>query len=220
MPQYDPTDRRPIRSRQSWWAQSATRLLVRLNASPNGISIAGMIAAICAGVALYFTGRLDGVPQRACWFAAGLLCQVRLLCNLLDGMVAVARNIASRKGELYNEVPDRISDSVVFIGLGYAAGSHVALGFLAALVSVLIAYVRVLARSIGAPNDFCGPLAKQQRMALVTALAAYLTFASESWRLAWGEATIVLSLVVLGGVATALRRLRRAATYLSLGGTP
>lgn len=211
---YDPRDRRPIRSRDTAWAQAATKMLVRMQVSPNAISLAGMFAAIIAGVALYFTGQLEELGQRSCWLAAGLLCQIRLLCNLLDGMVAVSRNIASRKGELFNEVPDRISDAAVFSGLGYAAGSDIALGYVAAVAAVFVAYVRVLARSIGAPNDFCGPLAKQQRMALVTLLAAYLALVPVTWHWSWGEAKLILLVVIAGCVVTALRRLRRAAIFL------
>jgi phosphatidylglycerophosphate synthase len=139
---------------------------------------------------------------------------VRLLCNLFDGMVAVARKIASRTGELYNEVPDRVSDAAVFIGLGYAAGGEPALGYLAALTAVFVAYVRAMAKSIGAPNDFCGPMAKPQRMALATVLGVYLSLAPESWRLPWSEVRIVLVVVIAGGIATAMHRLARAAIHL------
>jgi phosphatidylglycerophosphate synthase len=39
---------------------------------------------------------------------------------MLDGMVALASCRDSKVGELYNEVPDRVSDAAVFIGVGYA----------------------------------------------------------------------------------------------------
>jgi len=74
-------------------------------------------------------------------------------------MVATARGTASPIGELYNEVPDRISDAAVFIGLGYAAASQPELGYLAALTSLFTAYIRATARATGAPQDFCGPMA-------------------------------------------------------------
>ena len=125
-----------------------------------------------------------------------------------------ARDITSPKGELYNEIPDRVSDAAVFIGLGYSAGGDVKFGYLAALVSVFVAYIRAIAKSIGAPNDFCGPMAKPQRMALATVLALYMAIWPASWRLPWGEAKLVLAVVVFGGIATALRRLVRAARHL------
>ncbi len=51
-------------------------------------------------------------------------------------------------------MPDRISDAAVYYRLGYAHSVDLALGYLAALVSVFVAYVRAAAKSIGAPNDF------------------------------------------------------------------
>jgi phosphatidylglycerophosphate synthase len=211
---YEPLERRPLRSRETGWARAVTQLLVRVGASPNGISVFGMIAALAAGFAFAATSRVEGLGQRGLWLAGAALCQLRLLCNLFDGMVAVARGIASRKGELYNEVPDRISDAAVFIGLGYSMGSEPALGYLAALVCVFVAYVRAMAKSIGAPNDFCGPLAKPQRMALATIVGVYVALRPESWQLQWSEVRIVLVVVIAGGVVTAIRRLLRAARHL------
>ena len=48
--------------------------------------------------------------------------QLRLLCNMLDGMVAVEGGKGSRTGEIYNEVPDRIADPLLLVPAGYAIG--------------------------------------------------------------------------------------------------
>ena len=213
-PAYDPTDRRPIQSRNTRWAEAATSLLVKRGISPNAISLFGMLAAMAAGAAFFSTSFTTGPMQRVLWFCGGVLCQVRLLCNLFDGMVALERNIASPKGELYNEVPDRVSDSAVFIGLGYAIGGSIPLGWFAALISVFVAYIRAMSKSLGAPNDFCGPMAKPQRMAFATALALYLAFSPAAWRFSGGEAKVVLMVVILGGIVTAIRRLTRTEKYL------
>lgn len=210
---YEPLERRPLKSRDTRWAHAVAGFLATRGASPNGISIFGMNAAIGAGAAYFATLHVDGWAERGLWLIGGALCQVRLLCNLFDGMVAVARGVASPKGELYNEVPDRVSDAAIFVGLGYAA-TDPALGFAAALVAVFTAYVRAMAKAAGAPNDYCGPMAKPQRMALVTALSAWLAIRPDAWALAWGEIRIVLVLVIAGGLITAVRRLYRAARRL------
>lgn len=213
-PAFDPSDRRPIQSRNTRWAESVTEFLVRRGASPNGISLLGMYAAIAAGILFFTTSVTSGFGCRALWLCAGLLCQVRLLCNLFDGMVAIKRNIASPLGELYNEVPDRVSDAAILIGLGYALGGDVILGYIAALVSVFVAYVRAMAKSTGAPNDFCGPMAKPQRMALTTVVALYMTFAPTDWISHFSAPKIVLAVIIFGGLVTAIRRLARAAKHL------
>jgi phosphatidylglycerophosphate synthase len=212
-PNADP-QRRPIRSRDTFWARSITNALVRTGISPNAISLAGMLAAIAAGCAFAATSNATEFTHRALWLSGALLCQLRLLCNLFDGMVAIARGIASPTGELYNEVPDRISDAAIFIGLGYAATSQPELGYLAALTSVFVAYVRATGRSLGAGNDFCGPMAKPQRMALVTLLGIYLAFAPDAWRSSHGEARIILAAIIAGNLMTAARRLKHAGSRL------
>jgi phosphatidylglycerophosphate synthase len=211
---YRPLERRPLRSRDTRWAHAFAGFLAARGASPNGISVFGMIAAIGAGAAYFATGPVGGWGERGLWLVGGALCQVRLLCNLFDGMVAIARGVASPKGELYNEVPDRVSDAAIFIGLGYASLSDPVLGFAAALVAVFTAYVRAMAKAAGAPNDYCGPMAKPQRMALVTALSVWLAVRPDAWTLPWGETRIVLALIIALGLVTALRRLIRAARRL------
>ena len=154
------------------------------------------------------TSHLDGIPQRLAWLAAGALVVVRLLANMLDGMVAIGSGASSTVGELYNEVPDRVSDSAALIGLGYAAGGEPVLGFVAALAAVFTAYVRALGKGAGAGQEFVGPFAKQQRMACVIGCAAYCGLAPTDWLLG-GLPTIVLGVVAIGSFFTAIRRLRR-----------
>ena len=213
-PKYDSSDRRPIQSRNTRWAEVGTDGLVKLGISPNGISLIGMFAAITAGVLFSCTSTTTSFSGRMLWLCGGLLCQVRLLCNLFDGMVAIKRNIASPVGELFNEVPDRVSDAAILIGLGYSVGGDSALGFSAALVSVLVAYVRAMAKSTGAPNDFCGPMAKPQRMAVVTVVALYMAFAPIPWTSSWSVVRLALLIVIIGGLVTAGRRLVRAGKHL------
>ena len=114
--------RRPIAARQLGAVQHAAAWLVGRGASANAISVAGMAAALAAGACFALVPALPG-GARLLWLAGAALVQARLLANLLDGMVAIGRGIASPVGELFNEVPDRVSDTAVLAGLGWAAGS-------------------------------------------------------------------------------------------------
>lgn len=213
---YVPNDRRPIASRNTRWAERVAKRLAARGASPNGISIFGMTAAVAAGALLYATPHAEPLVQRALWIGAALFIQVRLLCNLFDGMVAVATGKASPVGELYNEVPDRVSDAVVLIGVGYAVGGHVILGFAAACAAIFVAYVRAMGTVAGGGSHFSGPMAKPQRMFLVTVSALYMALAPASWT-SWGSVgvpTIALAVVAVGCAVTALRRLASATSAL------
>jgi phosphatidylglycerophosphate synthase len=129
-------------------------------------------------------------------------------------MVAVEGGKRSSVGELFNEAPDRVSDAATLVGAGYAAGAEPVWGWAAACVALFVAYVRALAKTAGAPNDFCGPMAKQHRMALMTVAALYVAAAPADWRPKFGAITFALTVIVVGGLATAVRRLVRAARFL------
>jgi phosphatidylglycerophosphate synthase len=177
-----------------------------------------MVSGIAAAAALAATPHLAGWERRCAWLGTALLVQLRLLANMLDGMVAIEWGKASAVGELYNEVPDRVSDAAILIGAGYAQGGDMALGYLAACAALFTAYVRAVGRSVGAPHDFCGPMAKQQRMFVVTMLALYCGLAPDDWQpldsSKRGLMAVGLAVIVVLGLATALRRLRRIAQNL------
>jgi phosphatidylglycerophosphate synthase len=210
-------DRRPIATRNRKWAQSATAWLASRNVSPNAISIAGMSACIVAGLAL---GLTSVEYNRIFWLAAALGAQLRLAANMLDGMVALASGRDSKVGELYNEVPDRVSDAAVFIGAGYAWGGNVALGYIATILAIFTAYVRAVGKITGAPNEFCGPMAKQHRMLVITVACLYSVVVPRSWQIFHlddfpvGVMSLALTLIIAGCVITVLRRFKRIARAL------
>jgi len=204
--------RRPLRSRNRAWAIGAAAVLARNGVSPNAISLASILFAAVAALALA-AGRGAGDALHAVLMlvaAAGI--QLRLLCNLLDGLVAVEGGRGSKSGEVFNDAPDRAADAILFVAAGYALpwpawGS--ALGWSAALLAVLTAYVRLLGGALGRPQDFAGPMAKQHRMAALTiaclaAIAEALLFDSRGRVLAVG-----LAVIVLGSALTIARRLVR-----------
>jgi phosphatidylglycerophosphate synthase len=212
-------DRRPIATRNRKWAQAATAWLAARRVSPNGISIAGMCACIAAGIALGVTSVAD---YRILWIIAALGAQLRLTANMLDGMVALASGRSSKVGELYNEIPDRISDAAVFIGAGFAWGGNIALGYIATILAVFTAYVRAAGKIAGAPNEFCGPMAKQHRMLVITLICLYSAITPRSWQVITvsdshiGLVTLGLVVIVIGCVITVVRRLSRIAHVLGV----
>lgn len=212
-------DRRPLVLRGLAWIRALAGALARRGVSPNTISVWGLLFAVAAGGAWAFTSLLPGL-ERLLWLCGLALVVLRILANTLDGLVAVEFGKASRTGMLYNEAPDRISDTALLIGTGYAQGGSPELGFLAACIALFVSYVRILGRVAGASSDFAGPMNKGGRMLTLMAASLYMGLAPASWHVtwgpgrAWGIAAAALVLVALGGFYTAARRLARAAAEL------
>jgi phosphatidylglycerophosphate synthase len=206
-------ERRPITSREHPVSIRIASRIAGWGVSPNAISIVGMVAGILAGILFVLTPS-PGYGWGLFLVAAALM-QLRLLANMLDGMVAVQTGRASPLGELFNEIPDRISDTAIFVGAGYAFGGAPEWGFFSAIMALLTAYVRAEGKVAGAPQEFCGPMGKPERMAVMTFAAIYAGLVPAAWQFqidSWpGASTIAIALVVvaLGSVWTFLRRLNR-----------
>jgi len=200
-------NRRPLASRQTGWAHSITARLAKTAITPNQISIGSMIAAAIAGACFWASGGADGAVRILLLLLAVVFCQLRLLCNLFDGMVAVEAGKHSADGAAWNEFPDRIADILILVGCG-AAAFNPALGWAAATFAVFTAYVRELGVANNLPADFSGPMAKQHRMFVLT-IGAILAVFDPLWNEGSSVLLIALWIVAIGSVITGVRRLHR-----------
>ncbi|HET9840044.1 MAG TPA: CDP-alcohol phosphatidyltransferase family protein [Candidatus Angelobacter sp.] len=210
------TARRPLKTRQAAWAGALARLLVRSGVSPNAISITSVFFALGGAAGLYYSADSNGGERILLLLLSVAGIQGRLLCNMLDGMVAIEGGRQTKSGEIFNDLPDRIADAVIFIAAGYAARQHafgIELGYIAAVLAVFTAYVRMLGGASGLKQSFIGPMAKQHRMALLSAGCVISMFESrffETGTVVWAA----LIVVNLGCLLTIGRRTARIAREL------
>jgi phosphatidylglycerophosphate synthase len=203
------SNRRPIAARGSAWAQRVATALARSAVTPNQISVASVgFAGVGAALLAWW-------PTAAGLVVCALCIQLRLICNLLDGMVAMEGGKASAVGKIYNEFPDRIADSLLIVAAGYACG-YAWLGWLGALLAALTAYVRVFGGSLGFAQNFRGPLAKQQRMAVLTA-ACVIGAIEAFWHAERYALLIAATLIAAGSLVTCATRTRAIALQLRSG---
>lgn len=216
-----PENRRPLKSRGTGWAQGLASGLAKAGASPDMISAGSIIFALIGLLLFLYAAGGDQTPfnRGALLIGAGVCIQLRLLCNLLDGMVAVEHGKGGPSGPIWNELPDRIADALFLVGAGYCAGLAgftlgAPLGWAAAVLAVLTAYVRELGRGLGFPADFSGPMAKPHRMAALTATCAIAAF-EPMW--GWDGQSVILGLllIVAGAAWTVLRRTRTLSARLA-----
>jgi phosphatidylglycerophosphate synthase len=175
MAEYEPTSRRPIAEPFRRTARAITQSCVRLGIHPDAISYLSIFAALLAAICFWKSGKLPWLL-----IIAPLFCYLRLWFNMLDGMVAVASGKASSRGEILNDLPDRISDVIIFAGVAHSGLMNPIVGYWAAIFALLTAYVGLFGQAIGVQREFSGVMSKPWRMVALH-LGAWATFASWQW---------------------------------------
>ena len=135
MTDYQPTWRRPIVQAFRRTAHAPVQWCVRLGIHPNLISYSSIVVSAGAGLCFSQAGAMPGLLIAAVGF-----CYLRLWLNMLDGMVALASGKSSRTGEIANELPDRISDVLIFVGVAHSNLCYPLLGYWVAMFALLVAY--------------------------------------------------------------------------------
>jgi len=206
---YQPTSRRPIAAVFRATARYAVELCLRRGILADAISYASVVCSSIAGLCFWQAGRHH-------WLLifAPLFCYLRLWCNMLDGMVAMASGKASLRGEILNDLPDRISDILIFVGTAHSGLCNPPSGYWAAILALLTAYVGTLGQAVGVQREFSGIMSKPWRMVMlhIGAWASLGVFWITGKSPAFCTLTILdwtCVLVVLGCLQTMTIRLRR-----------
>lgn len=207
MARYEPSSRRPIAGVFRQTARAVTARCVRLGIHPDVISCLSIVAAAAGAIGFWKSGK-------APWLLIGapLFCYLRLWFNMLDGMVAVASGQASSRGEIMNDLPDRISDVIIFAGVAHSGLMNPILGYWAAIAALLTAYVGIFGQALGGRREFSGLMSKPWRMVALH-LGAWTTFVClHRANATFGRLTIfdwTCLIVIAGCVQTISIRLKR-----------
>ena len=159
MSTYQPTSRRPIAEAFRRTANGAVHICVRWGVHPDAISYLSIVAAACAAVCFW-----QALEHRWLLLVGPVFCYLRLWFNMLDGMVALASGKASWRGEILNDLPDRVSDVLIFVGVAHSGLCAVASGYWAAILALLTAYVGMFGQAVGVQREFGGLMSKPWRM--------------------------------------------------------
>lgn len=221
MADYAPTSRRPIAGIFRRTAEGATRWCVRRRIHPDAISYFSIVAALLAAVCFWRSGECLWLLALAPAF-----CYLRLWCNMLDGMIALAGGQGSWRGEILNDLPDRVSDVVIFVGVAHSGWMHPLVGYWAAILALLTAYVGMFGQAVGVQREFSGLMSKPWRMVALH-IGAWSTIAAITIGAGFhlGELSIfdwICLTVIAGCVQTIAVRLRRimAALRVKSSGRP
>lgn len=209
MDAYQPTARRPIADYFRRLARGPAESLARAGVHPDVVSYGSIAASIVAGLCFWQS-------SSAPWLliAAPLFCHLRLYLNMLDGMVALAGGRASRRGEIVNELPDRVSDVLIFAGVAHSGWCDPVAAYWAAIMALMTAYVGVLGQAVGARREYGGLMSKPWRMAALH-VGAWITLAFAWWRggdvrvAGWTVLDWTCLAIIAGCLQTVFVRLRR-----------
>lgn len=205
---YRPLSRRPIAGVFRRTANWAVVFCVKAGISADAVSYSSVVVSALAALFFWRSGNhpLLLIP-------APLLCYVRLWLNMLDGMVALASGKASERGEILNDLPDRISDILVFAGVAHSGLANPIIVYWVIIFALLTAYVGIFGQALGAGRQFGGVMSKPWRMVTLHA-GAWATLAlTGTGRAIRLERLTVLDwtccIIILGCIQTIWTRLRR-----------
>ncbi|MEO5704192.1 MAG: CDP-alcohol phosphatidyltransferase family protein [Candidatus Limnocylindrales bacterium] len=170
--------------------------LDRAGVSPDAVTLAAVPVALLAAGALLASPTLPALLL-AVPFLAGL----RLVLNLLDGALARRTGRSHPRGELLNEMCDRLSDVAFLTPVALLPGADPVIVMLGIIGALLASYVGITTRAAGGERIYRGVLSKPGRMFLVSAAAVgYLVLGEAAW-------TWFGPLLLLGTILTLLERL-------------
>jgi CDP-diacylglycerol--glycerol-3-phosphate 3-phosphatidyltransferase len=169
--------------------------LARAGVSPDVVTLAAVPVGVLAGGFLLVS---PAVP--AALLAVPLLAAARLILNLLDGALARRTGVSHARGELYNELGDRLTDIAFLAPVAFLPGAHQPTVLLGVLGAVLASYAGLAPRAAGGERIYRGVLSKPGRMVLLSVFAvAAFVVGPDAW---WPFGPILL----VGTVLTLVER--------------
>ena len=220
--EYKPKSRRPIAEQFRRTAHAAVRFCVTCRIHPDAISYLSIVASAGAAAAFWKSGAFPWLL-----IVGPGLCYLRLWLNMLDGMVALASGKASWRGEILNDLPDRISDVLIFVGVAYSGLCSPASGYWGAIAALLTAYVGMMGQAVGVQREYSGMMSKPWRMVTLHA-GAWITLGLIWWNgkhISLYSLTTVdwTCLLIVAGcvqtIAIRLKRIMRSLAARQKGGT-
>lgn len=139
-----------------WWLDMPARALIRLNVSPNTITVVGLVVVLFGSV-------MAGLGY---FGLAGPVILGGSLADMLDGVIARRRGICSDAGEFVDAMVDRCADIAMLSGLAVYYCDRpwaVATVLLALMGSVMVSYARAKAESFNIQDCPGSPMRRAER---------------------------------------------------------
>jgi len=180
--------------------------LAKAGVTPDQVTLAAVPVAVLGGACLLLS---TSVP--ALLLAVPLLVVLRIVLNLVDGNMARRTGKIHPRGELYNELGDRVADIAFLAPVAFLPGASPQIVLLGVLMGVMASYVGITARAAGGERIDRGILSKPGRMALLVMCSLWAFVAGPTDTTAWAAFGPILlvgtTLTLLERILVAVRRL-------------
>jgi CDP-diacylglycerol--glycerol-3-phosphate 3-phosphatidyltransferase len=172
--------------------------LAAAGVSPDALTLAAVPVAVTGGLALL--GSRAAHPLLA---LVPLLVVARLVLNLLDGSMARRTGRIHPRGELYNEVGDRLADVAFLAPVAWLPGADAAMVLGGVAAALLASYIGIASKAAGGKRLYRGILSKPGRMVLLVVCSLWALVAGPGATAPWAVFGPVL---LVGAALTALER--------------
>jgi CDP-diacylglycerol--glycerol-3-phosphate 3-phosphatidyltransferase len=178
-------------------------VLARAGVSPDAVTLAAVPIGAIGGAAILASPRAP-----ALLLLVPVTATLRLVCNLLDGALARRTGRVHPRGELYNEVGDRLADVLMLAPVALLPGVDGPVVWLGVVLAVLASFTSVATRAAGGRRTYRGILSKPGRMVLLSAFAIAVVVAGPDAWAPFGPLLVVgAGLTLVERVFVALREL-------------
>jgi len=138
-----------FRPHLKWIYRPFVDISIKIGITPNIFTVASFFVALLAGIAFYFGDVIFGT-----FF---------IMCNAafdsMDGAVARAMNIQSRKGDFLDHVVDRYADIFIITGIFAGGFAPWPIGVFALTGVLMVSYIGTQAQAVGVGRFYLFPLA-------------------------------------------------------------
>jgi phosphatidylglycerophosphate synthase len=173
-------------------------LSVRRQVHPDVFTYSAIIISVIGAIGLYLAG------SNHLWLWLIIPCAfLRLLLNLLDGLVARELQLADAFGEVKNEFGDRIADVAIFFGLGFGGYVDIRLVFLLLTLILCISYLGILGKAVSGERVYSGIFGKGDRMISLAIFTLYPAISGNLASFDW-----FLALASFAALTTLIQRVR------------
>jgi len=146
-----------FRPHLKWIYRPFVDIAIRIGLTPDAFTVAAFFVALFAGIAFYYGDIVIGT-----FF---------IMCNAafdsMDGAVARAMNIQSRKGDFLDHVVDRYADIFIITGIFAGGFAPWPIGVFALTGVLMVSYLGTQAQAIGVGRYYGGVLGRADRLFLL-----------------------------------------------------